>query len=140
KTDEGTKTNAATKTNDAKKPAVVDVSPPPSVGVEPLPPPITVEPVKSSAKVDVEIPKVGPMGDGANVGRLTLTERKSVLFKRDGQSGRWSRLAVPASLSAGEVFLSPPACRNTLLLRGDLQVQTVGDARVELDHATAGPP
>jgi hypothetical protein len=81
-----------------------------------------------------------PVGDGANLGQLTMTERKSMLFRLDGTSGRWSRLGAPSSLSAGEVLLCPPACRNTLLLRGDLQVQTVGDTRLELRPSPAGTP
>ncbi len=105
---------------------------------------------EAPAKVEVDLPpKVPPKGrdggppqaaDGANVGQLTLAERKGVLFRLDGASGRWSRLPVPASLSAGEVLLCPSACRNTLMLRGDLQAQTFGDTRLELGPSAPGPP
>ncbi len=124
------------KIGEAKKPGAVEVTPK-----------VSVEPPPAKAEVDLP-PKVPPKGQNggsppaaaANVGQLTLAERKSILFRLDGATGRWSRLAVPASLSAGEVLLCPPACRNTLMLRGDLQAQTIGDTRLELRPSPSGTP
>ena len=113
----------------------------PMGSVEPLPPPIEVDLPPKEAPKKSGTPKAGSPAEAAIIGQLTLSERKSVLFRFDRSSGKWSRLSAPAALSAGEVLLCPAGCRNTLMLRGDLQVQTVGETRLEFDaSASSSPP